>query len=149
MKIAFANDHAAADVRDRIVEELKRLGHEVEDFGSHGRQPVDYADYAVKALAAYKEGKADRVVLMCGTGLGMSYVGNRIPGVRCALCTDEFAAKMSRSHNDANCLALRAREQDPELNRKILKLWLETPFEGGRHQQRIDKIEEDTEALLK
>jgi len=142
MKIAFACDHAAIDARDGVVEEIKRLGHEVIDFGVHSSASVDYPDQAAQALAAFLDGKADRVALMCGTGLGMSYVANKVPGIRCARCTDEYDAKMSRLHNDANCLALRAREQDPALNRRILKVWLETPFEGGRHQERVDKIEQ-------
>jgi len=147
MKVAFANDHAAAEVRDAIVEEIQRLGHQVVDFGARGSQSVDYPDYAAKALGAYKRGEADRVVLVCGTGVGMSMVANKVPGIRCAVCTDEYAARMSRSHNDANCLALRAREQAFETTRKILKIWFETPFEGGRHQRRIDKIEQAVKGL--
>ncbi len=147
MKVSFANDHAAVDARDAIVEEIRRLGHEVEDCGAHGPDSVDYPDYAAKALAAWREGRVDRVVLMCGTGLGMSYVGNKTPGVRCALCTDEYAAEMSRLHNNANCLALRAREQDPEMNLKVLRIFLETSFEGGRHQRRVEKIDQIAESM--
>ncbi|MCX7045702.1 MAG: ribose 5-phosphate isomerase B [Candidatus Sumerlaeota bacterium] len=141
MKIAFACDHAAIEARDKIVNTLRELGHDVQDFGVHDAASVDYSDYAVKALTFYLQGKADRVVLMCGTGLGMCYVANKAPGVRCARCMDEYDAEMSRRHNDSNCLALRSRQQDPEMNQRILKTWLETPFEGGRHQRRIDKIE--------
>lgn len=141
VKIAFSNDHAASDVRDALVAYLRELGHEVTDYGERNGQSVDYPDMALPAVRDVAEGRADRAVLVCGSGIGMSIVANRFPGVRCAMVTDEWAAEMSRRHNDANCIAIRAREQSIDLNKRILDKWLMTPFEGGRHQPRIDKIE--------
>lgn len=140
MKIAFSNDHAAVDSR-HLIDELKAKGHEVVDYGVPNEDRVDYPDVARPALSDLIQGKVDRVVLVCGSGVGMSMVANRIPRVRCALAVDEYSAEMSRRHNNSNCIALRSREQSPELNSKILSLWLETEFEGGRHDQRNDKIE--------
>ncbi len=144
MKIAFASDHAAVEARGPIVAEIERLGHEVIDFGYDGSESVDYPDFAIRALRAFRQGEVDRVILMCGTGLGMSYVANKVTGVRCARCLDEYDAQLCRTHNNTNCLALRARHQDPALNRRIVEIWLTTPFEGGRHQRRIEKIESVT-----
>lgn len=141
MKIAFSNDHAGAPMRSIILAKLQELGHEVIDYGAQGDCSVDYPDYAKPALEALVNGRVDRAILVCGSGIGMSIAANRIPAVRCALATDLFAAEMSRRHNDANCLALRAREQSPELNAQIVEKWLATPFEGGRHLRRIEKIE--------
>lgn len=134
-------------MRTAVVNVVRDLGHEILDFGADGACSVDYPDYALPAIRALLEGKADRAILICGSGIGMSIVANRFPGVRCALATDLFAAEMSRRHNDANCLALRAREQSPEMNTEIVKKWLETPFEGDRHLRRIEKIEKMTQAL--
>jgi ribose 5-phosphate isomerase B len=141
MKIAFSNDHAAVEERQRMIDEIRKLGHDVVDFGTKESKSVDYPDMAEKAIEAVAEGDVDRTILVCGTGIGMSMVANRVPGVRCAVATDIFGAEMSRRHNDANCLALRAREQSPELNDEIIKTWLETPFEGGRHLNRVQKID--------
>lgn len=141
MKIAFTNDHAGVPERERIIAKLKEMGHEVVDYGTKTAERVDYPDYAAPAAEALSSGKVDRAVMMCGSGMGMSIVANRFPRVRCALATDLYGAEMSRRHNDANCLALRSREQDPELNDKILDVWLKTQFEGGRHQNRVAAIE--------
>jgi ribose 5-phosphate isomerase B len=142
MKIAFSNDHAAHEEREQMIDEIKKLGHEVVDFGTKKSDSVDYPDMAEKALEAVAEGTVDRAVLACGSGMGMSIVANRIPGVRCALATDLYGAEMSRRHNDANVLALRTREQPINANEQIIKTWLETPFEGGRHLARVQKIDE-------
>ena len=142
MRIAFANDHAATDARPAILARLAELGHDVVDFGTASRDPVDYPDPAANASRALSSGRADRAVMVCGSGIGMSIVANRFHGVRCALVTDTWAAAMCRLHNDANALALRAREQDPAVNAAILDLFLETPFEGGRHKRRVEKIEQ-------
>jgi len=143
MKIAFANDHAGFDVRNDLISFIHGLGHEVVDFGTDSDKSVDYPDFAKPAIKALLAGQVDRAVLVCGSGIGMSIVANRYVGVRCALATDVFAARVSRAHNDANCLALRAREQPRQLNHDILEVWLNTPFDGGRHIQRIRKIEPD------
>ena len=141
MRIAFANDHAGASMRAVLLDELRKRGMEVLDFGSDSTQSVDYPDCAEVACQAVLDGKADRAVLVCGTGVGICIAANKIKGIRCALCFDDFSARMSREHNDANALALRAREFDPEVNRRILGLWLETAFSGGeRHLNRIRKI---------
>lgn len=144
MRIAIANDHAGASMRDIVIKVLQAHGHEIIDCGTDGSCAVDYPDYAIQAVTKLVQHEVDRVILICGSGIGMSIVANRIPGVRCALATDLFAAEMSRRHNDANCLALRAREQSPELNAQIVEKWLETPFEGDRHSRRIEKIESVT-----
>ncbi len=141
MKIAFANDHAGFPARERILAKLHSLGHEVVDFGASSDSAVDYADFARPAACALAKGDVDRAVLVCGSGIGMSITANRVPGVRCALVTDLFAAEGSRRHNNANALALRAREQSADLNEAILEVWLNTPFDGGRHKRRIEKIE--------
>ncbi|MCX7018001.1 MAG: ribose 5-phosphate isomerase B [bacterium] len=141
MKIAFANDHAGFGAREHLVSRIRVLGHEVVDFGSNSDKPVAYAVYAKPAIKALLAGQVDRAVLVCGSGVGMSVAANRYPGVRCALVTDLFAARVSRTHNDSNCLALRAREQSESLNDEILEIWFNTPFEGGRHIERIEKIE--------
>jgi ribose 5-phosphate isomerase B len=147
MKIGFSNDHAGIEERKRIMQELKNLGHEVVDYGTSETKSVNYPEMAEPALRALVEGKVDRVVLMCGTGIGMSIVANRVPGVRCAVVTDKYGAEMSRKHNDANCLALRCREIDPAINDDLVKTWLETEFEGGRHATRVKLIEEVGERL--
>ncbi|AXA35568.1 MAG: ribose 5-phosphate isomerase B [Candidatus Hydrogenedentota bacterium] len=149
MRIAFSNDHAGAPMREHLLPILKQLGHEVLDFGADGQASVDYPDYASPALRALISGQVERTILVCGSGVGMSIVANRIPGVRCALAVDVWTAEMSRRHNDTNCLALRAREQDPKVNVAIVEKWLATDFEGDRHRRRIEKIEEIAAALRK
>lgn len=136
-------------MREHLLPILKQLGHEVLDFGADGQASVDYPDYASPALRALISGQVERTILVCGSGVGMSIVANRIPGVRCALAVDVWTAEMSRRHNDTNCLALRAREQDPKVNVAIVEKWLATDFEGDRHRRRIEKIEEIAAALRK
>lgn len=142
MRIAFANDHAAFSERVPILAHLRELGHEVLDFGTDSPESVDYPMQVVPAVQALLSGQADRMVVMCGSGIGISIAANRHPGVRCALCTDEFGARMCRMHNNANALALRAREQDPALNLRILDTWLTTGYEGGRHERRVKQLDE-------
>lgn len=149
MRIAFSNDHAGAPMREHLLPLLRELGHEILDFGADGQASVDYPDYASPALRALISGQVERTILVCGSGVGMSIVANRIPGVRCALAVDVWTAEMSRRHNDTNCLALRAREQDPKVNVAIVEKWLATDFEGDRHRRRIEKIEEIAAALRK
>lgn len=140
MRIAFSNDHAALDSR-HLIDELRAAGHDVTDYGVSTSDSVDYPDVAAPALRDIVDQKVDRVVLVCGSGIGMSIVANRVPGVRCALAVDEYSAEMSRRHNNSNCLALRSRNQSETLNSDILKLWLSTDFEDGRHDKRLGKIE--------
>ncbi len=140
MKIAFSNDHAAVASR-HLITDLRASGHEVIDYGVPTEERVDFPDVAAPALKDLITGKVDRIVLVCGSGIGMSVVANRVPGVRCAMVTDRYAAEMSRRHNNSNCLALRSREQSETLNTELLSLWINTEFEDGRHQKRNDKIE--------
>lgn len=143
MRIALANDQGALEARAVVLDELSKIGVEVVDCGTEQTMGIDYPDMAEAACRAVVEGRAEHAVLMCGTGIGISIAANKIKGIRCALCMDEYAARMAREHNDANALALRGREFDQDRNRAILRVWLETPFSGvDRHQRRIDKIGE-------
>ena len=145
--VALASDHAGFRVKEIAKQVLRDLGIPVEDFGADSEDSVDYPDYARRALTFIVGGKADRGVLVCGSGVGMSIVANKFPGIRAALVTDTKIAEMSRKHNDANVLVLPGWKMEPEEAEAILKVWLRTEFEGGRHQRRLDKIralEEDT-----
>jgi ribose 5-phosphate isomerase B len=136
-RIIIGCDHAAVDLKEKLKAFLSERGFAVEDAGTHGSASVDYPEYGLKVAQAVAQGRCPRGVLLCGTGLGMSMVANKVPGVRAALCTDLFAAGMSRRHNDANILVLGARVTGDVLAVEILKTWLDTPFEGGRHQRRL------------
>lgn len=140
MRIAIGMDHRGATLRNQVIEHLKKTGHEVVDFGTDKQSSVDYPDYAAQAAHAVASKQADRGILICGTGIGMSIAANKVRGIRCAVCTDEYGSKMARSHNDANMLALRSVQMDPALNLKIIDTFLSTDFEGGRHQVRVNKI---------
>jgi len=140
VKIAFGNDHAALLMREPILERLREAGHEIVDIGATTDASVDYPDYAEKVGEMVAGGQADLGVLVCGTGIGMSIAANKVPGVRAAVCTDEYAARMARAHNNANVLALRGRRMDEKQNLDILDAFLSVPFEGDRHQRRINKI---------
>lgn len=146
MKIAFANDHAATAERDALIEKIRSLGHEVIDLGTAENVSVDYPDYAASAAKELVHGRVDRAVLVCGSGIGMCMTANKFPHVRCALATDLYGAEMSRRHNNANCLALRSREQSEALNEQILETWLTTPFDGNRHERRVEKIDSEAKA---
>jgi ribose 5-phosphate isomerase B len=137
-QIAIGCDHAAVDLKDKLKAYLTENGFAVEDVGTHDSTSVDYPDFGMKVARRVADGRCRRGVLLCGTGLGMSMVANKVPGIRAALCTDLFAAMMSRRHNDANILVLGGRVTGDVLAIEILKTWLETPFEGGRHQRRLD-----------
>ena len=141
MKIAIGADHAGVNCKNQIAEMLLGLGHEVEDMGTADETPVDYPDFAAKVAGAVAEGRAERGILVCGTGIGMSMSANRIRHVRAALCVDEKAAEISRRHNDANVLCLGGRTQSLDDVSRIVNVWLETPFDGGRHAQRVAKID--------
>jgi len=139
--IAIGCDHAAVGLKESIKQFLRKRGLPVVDVGTHGEASVDYPDFGAKVAAMVSSGKAARGILICGTGIGMSMVANRFPRVRAALCSETYSAAMSRRHNDANVLALGARVIGEGLALDIVSVWLDTPFEGGRHQKRIDKIE--------
>jgi len=140
MKIAIGCDHAAFELRDALASLVRGMGHSVVDFGTVGPESVDYPDFGEKVSLAVARGEADRGILICGTGIGMSIVANKFPGVRAALCSEPLGARMSRLHNDANVLVMGARLIGRALAEDVTRVWLETPFEGGRHSRRLDKI---------
>jgi ribose 5-phosphate isomerase B len=140
MKIAVGSDHRGYDAKRRIVALLQQLGHEVLDMGPGGAESVDYPDFAFQVARAVSEGRVDRGILICGTGIGMCIAANKVPGVRAAPCHDSITAEMSRRHNDANVLCLSADLLGDELIDRMVRIWLETGFEGGRHARRVDKI---------
>lgn len=140
MKIALASDHRGYESKRRVLAALQMLGHEVLDFGAASQESCDYPDFAFAAARSVAAGEADRGILICGTGIGMSIAANKVPGVRAALCHDSITAEMSRRHNDANILCLSADLLGEELIERLLKIWLETKFEGGRHLKRVEKI---------
>ncbi len=142
MKVAIGSDHAGVLMKNEIVPVLDELSIDWEDFGTKDEESVDYPDFGEKVSDAVSQGKADRGILICGTGIGMSIVANKVPGIRAALCQEDYSAKMSRLHNDANVLVLPGRIIDKEKARAIVKTWFTTDFEGGRHQRRLDKIKE-------
>lgn len=141
MKIAIASDHGGYALKQIIVKHLKERKLQVEDFGTHSEESCDYPDYAVPVGEGVTRGEYDRGILICGTGVGISITANKIKGIRCALIGDCFSAKATRQHNDSNVLALGGRVIGPGLALEIVDIWLNTPFEGGRHQNRVDKIE--------
>jgi len=140
MKIAVASDHAGFDLKTGIVAFLEGRGIAYRDFGSGPGETVDYVDYGALAMESVISGECDRAILFCGTGIGMAIVGNKYKGIRAATCWNPFTARVSRSHNDSNCLALGGRTLSLEEGIEIVRTWLETPFEGGRHQRRVAKI---------
>jgi len=143
--ILIASDHAGFELKEALEAELKSLGYEVDDLGPASETSTDYADYAHPLAARVSSGEAERGVLLCGTGLGMSYTANRYPHVRAAVAWTPEIAALAREHNDANVLVLPARFVGTEEGKAILKAWLDTPFAGGRHARRIAKIERDAE----
>lgn len=138
--IVIGCDHAAVFLKEQIKAYLLAHNYTVHDVGTHGDNSVDYSDYGIQVAELISSGQFTRGVLLCGTGLGMSMVANRFSNVRAALCGDIFSAQMSRRHNDANILVMGARVIGDILALEILRTWLETPFEGGRHQRRLDKF---------
>ena len=140
MRVAIGNDHGGLNFKDELLALLEELGHEVDDFGCNTTDSVDYPDYADLVCKGVLEGGCDRGILICGSGVGMSMAANRRSGIRAALCQEQFAARMSREHNNANVLCLGARIIGPSLAIEIVRTWLETEFAGGRHQRRIDKF---------
>lgn len=141
MKLAVASDHAGFELKEDIKSLLESEGHTVEDFGCYNEESCDYPDYAQKLCKALLSDTVDRGVLICGTGLGMSYTANRHKGIRAALCMNTEMAEMSRAHNDANVLVLGSKIIELRLAKDIIRVWMETPFDGGRHLRRIRKID--------
>ena len=140
MKIAIGADHAGFAAKEEIKTVIKALGHTVMDQGTTGETSVDYPDFAEKVARAVATGEADRGVLICGTGIGMSIAANKVAGIRAAVVSDEKTAALSRQHNDANVFCAGSRVMPVVKIAESLKVWLQTPFEGGRHQNRVNKI---------
>jgi len=140
MKIAIGSDHRGYEAKERIKALLKGMGLEVADQGAHDNRPCDYPDIGLAVAQAVSSGKAERGILFCGSGIGMSISANKVHGVRAALCHDELTAQMARRHNDANVLCLPADLVGDALMQSIVRMWLSTEFEGGRHARRVEKI---------
>ena len=140
MRIAIGADHAGFALKQHLVETLRTLGHDVDDQGTHSEESVDYPEICAGVGRAVAEGRAERGIVLGGSGQGEQIAANKVPGVRAALCNDLFTARLSREHNDANVLSMGGRIVAPGLADEILELWLTTDFEGGRHQRRVDLI---------
>ena len=138
--IAVASDHGGFDLKKDVIGLLMELGYKVNDMGPENSNSVDYPDYGISLARAVADKKVSRGIVICGTGIGMSIVVNRFPGIRGTLCSDVYTAKLCREHNDSNVLIMGGRVVGHGLAREIVKVWLGTPFEGGRHQKRLDKI---------
>lgn len=141
MKIAIGSDHRGFDIKQQIIAIATELGHECIDVGTGDNNPVDYPDLAYVAAKAVSNKEADRAILSCATGIGMSMAANKVKGIRAALCHDELSAQISRDHNDANVLCFSADQVGVVLLRKMVEVWLSTEFSGGRHERRVRKIE--------
>ena len=141
MKIAVGCDHEGYRYKEKIKQYLAGKGHDVEDFGTNSTEPCDYPDFVRPAAQAVAEGRCDRAIVLGGSGNGEAMAANKVRGVRCALCWNSTTARLSRQHNNANVLSLGAWTVSPEKALKIVDLWLNTDFENGRHQRRIDKLE--------
>lgn len=140
--VALASDHGGYSLKEAIKAALNEAGVPCKDYGTDSEESCDYPDYAAPAARAVSEGVSDRAILCCGSAAGMAIVANKFPGVRAVACHNEWTARMSRAHNDANVLALGGRVIDAEEAKRLVRLWLDTPFEGGRHSRRVTKISE-------
>lgn len=141
MRVALGADHGGFELKEHVKEGIRTLGCQAIDVGCFGVETVDYPDYGIKAAKLVSTGEADRAILICKSGIGMSIVANKVKGVRGALCMDEVMAELSRRHNDANVLILSANQLDPNKADQIVEKWLKTDFEkGGRHERRVEKI---------
>jgi ribose 5-phosphate isomerase B len=140
MRIAIGSDHRGYHLKEQIIGMLRSKGHEALDEGTCGTESVDYPDFAVLVAKKVSQGAAERGVLICGTGIGMAVTANKFSGVRAAPCNDEVTAEISRRHNDLNVLCLSADMLSPRTVERMVEVWLTTPFEGGRHERRVEKI---------
>jgi len=141
MRIAIASDHAGFDYKQRIIAHLVAAGHDVQDFGTDSDESCDYPDFVRPAAQAVAEGSAERGIILGGSGNGEAMTANRIPGIRAAVCWDAASARFARSHNDANILAIGERLVTPATALELVEIFLATPFDGGRHERRIKKID--------
>jgi ribose 5-phosphate isomerase B len=140
MRIAMGADHAGFPLKEDLKSFLEAEGHQVVDFGTDSTEPVDYPSFCAAAARAVVDGRADRGIVLGGSGQGEQIVANKIAGIRASLCHDLYSARLAREHNDANVLGLGARVIAPEYAREVVRLWLATPFQGGRHEPRIEQI---------
>lgn len=140
MKIGIGNDHSALDLKAEIIEFLEHMGHQVIDYGTNSSESCDYPIYGEKVAHAVADKEVDCGILICGTGLGISLAANKVKGVRAAVCSEPFTAKMAKQHNNCNILAFGARVVGAELAKMMVDAWLNTEFQGGRHQHRVDLI---------
>ncbi len=141
MKIAIGSDHAGFQYKEKVREFLESLGHSLTDFGTHSEEPVDYPLFFRPVAEAVARNEFERGVVLGGSGNGEAIVANRVKGIRCALCWNDESARLGRQHNDANVISLGQRMISPESALQIVRIWLETPFEGGRHQHRLELID--------
>ncbi|MGE0462969.1 MAG: ribose 5-phosphate isomerase B [Vicinamibacterales bacterium] len=142
MKVALGADHAGVGLKDELKRELDAMRVEYEDFGTNGTSSVDYPDFAAQVARGVSEGRFDRGILVCGSGIGMAIAANKVPGIRAAAIGDTESARLSREHNDLNVLTLGARQTESRRAAEIVRVFLNTPFEGGRHVRRVEKIHE-------
>ncbi len=143
MRIAMAADHAGYALKEALKAGLEKMGYTVVDFGAHREDPADdYPDFGLPAARAVASGECERGIFCCGSGLGMMLTANKVRGIRAVVCHEPYSARLSRSHNDANVLCLGGRIVGPGLAQEVVRVWLETPFEGGRHARRVSKVME-------
>ena len=143
MRVAIASDHAAVGLKSILIDWLKGAGHDVLDLGTDGNASVDYPDYGFAVAEALADGRAERGVALCGSGIGIAIAANRHPACRCALVSEPLSARLARTHNDANAIAMGARLIGEEMAKACLDAFLSTEFEGGRHQHRVDKLSKE------
>ena len=141
MKIAIGCDHVGFILKGRVIEHLREKGYEVEDFGTNSTERTDYPIFGKAVAKAVVSGACDKGIVICGTGVGISLAANKVKGIRAAVCSEPFTAKMARAHNNCNILAFGARVVGPELAKMIVETWLDTDFEGGRHQRRVNMLD--------
>jgi ribose 5-phosphate isomerase B len=142
MRFAIGSDHRGYHLKEQILQMLRTKGHEVDDEGASGSESVDYPDFAALVAKKVSAGAVERGILICGTGIGMAIAANKFPGVRAAPCSDEVTAEISRRHNNLNVLCLSADMLSPRTVERMVEVWINTPFEGGRHERRVEKIHE-------
>lgn len=142
MKIGIGSDHGGFELKESIKDYLNKEGIEFIDFGTYSKDSVDYPDFGKKVAEAVVSNEVDRGIVICGTGIGISIAANKVRGIRCALCSETYSARMSREHNDANMLALGARVLGVDLALEIVSTWIKSEFQGGRHEIRVNKISE-------
>lgn len=140
MKIAIASDHTGIELKTEIIKYLKELGHIVYDFGTNTKESIDYPIYGKKVAEAVAKGEYESGVLICGTGIGISLAANKVKGIRAAVCSEPYSAKLSKQHNNSNIIAFGARVVGVDLAKMIVKEWIEAEFEGGRHAKRVELI---------